>query len=198
MPSFGSASTTYGGGGATTRAVGPGFNAPDPGLLNFYKELARRQLAQKRGPATGPGIGRPRLGGSGLRPVLGGRGGAQERPASVGYNVASEGPYAMGKYNTIAGQTYLQKGDPYGDVFLGYGYEPSRIPQGAGFEPYQQSALAGRPLVSNVGYGVGQPTNAIGQPLDVRGQVVPQMPEDESWRLAAFRAQFPTGLPTQE
>jgi hypothetical protein len=118
-PSF--ASTTYGEGGANTQTQGPGFLPPSSELLNFYKQLARRQLMMRPGAALRP-----------KGPALGAQGvirGPAQREADPGVQLSQEAP-AMGSYKTIAGQTFLTP-DPYGKYYMGAGKPPAPIPQNA-------------------------------------------------------------------
>lgn len=57
------AGTTYGDGGATTRSTGTSFPSGNDELLNFFRELARRQMAQAQRPRQPQGG--PMLGGAG-------------------------------------------------------------------------------------------------------------------------------------
>lgn len=168
------AQTTYGDNGATTYSRGMSFPSGNNDLLNFFKELARRQLMRR------PGM--PGVGGSGIglpvqhtpiqhAPQM------QERPGpQIGRQAAPDDVGLIGSLKSIGGSPGFYAPDQHGNVFMGYGRGTAPSPQGASFQGTYGPGAQSTPGL-NTGYGTTEP----GAPAI----------DDQSWRIQQFRSQFP-------
>lgn len=178
---FDTARTTYGGGGATTRATGRAFEGPNSDFLDFFKMLARRRMQPQAPPQQYMGSA-PR---QAPMPQQQERPGPNVKGTPAGPNDQAQ----RGSYKTIGGQTFLMP-DPYGDVVMGYG-PPVQVPQNASFQGGYGPGATSTPGL-NTGYGVGTPTDVSGNPVGGGsggggggGSAI------EDWRRQAFISQNP-------